>query len=179
MTTIRYKEIHYSFQLLKMSLGVFWSFFSLRRIDFLKTFPSKFLSLFSVSGFGDSDQPSGVDPDEAAVSETVIPGADWAHPLRSAGRGLEVYVARFGAHTLPRRSLLSHVLVQLWEGQELAVLLVQHQRTHVYHHLHVWSGVWLCECIWNWSAFSFSICRNSKVNSNLWHISIYFRLPPL
>lgn len=128
------------------------------------------LSVFSpfsvfVSGFSNSDQPSGADPHEDAVSETVVQGADWLHPLSSGNRRLAVSVEGFGAHALPGRALLSHVLVQLWKEQELAVWMVQHQRAHIYHYLHIRSGVWLCKCIcitfllWNCSAFTFSTWR--------------------
>lgn len=73
------------------------------------------------SGFSDSDQPPGADPHQAAVSEAVVPGADRLHPFCGGGRGLAVSLEGFGAHAAPRRALLSHVLVQLREGQELAV----------------------------------------------------------
>lgn len=66
-----------------------------------------------VSGFSDSDQPSGADPHEAAVSETIVQGVDRLNPLGSGDRRLAVSVEGFGAHALPGRALLSHVLVQL------------------------------------------------------------------
>lgn len=66
-----------------------------------------------VSRFSDSYQPSGADPYQATVTKTVVPGADRLHPLGSAVRRLVVSVAGFGAHTPPRRALLSNVLVEL------------------------------------------------------------------
>lgn len=102
---------------------------------------------FCFSGFSHSDQPSGADPHQAAVSETVVQGADWLHPLCSGGWRLAVSLEGSGAHAAPRRALLSHVLVQLWEKQELAVWAVQDQQAHIHHHLCIWSGVGFCECL--------------------------------
>lgn len=106
---------------------------------------SLFLRL--VSGCGICDQSSGADPHQDAVPETIVPRADGHHPLRSADRGLAVPVEGFGAHPPTGCALLSHVLVQLWEGQEMAVWGAKHQRAHNHHQLHIWSSVWLSKSV--------------------------------
>lgn len=116
------------------------------------TWPLFSLCPLCVSGFSISDQPSGVDPHKATVSETVVQGADRLHPLSSAEWRLAVSVERSGAHIAPWRALLYHVLVQLREGKEMAVWMERHQRTHTDHHLYIWSSVWLCTfSFWSWN----------------------------
>lgn len=74
-----------------------------------------------VSWVSDSHQSSGADPNKAAGRETVVQASDGMHPLRRADRRLAFSVARFWTNTLARRAIFSHVLVQLREGQNLAV----------------------------------------------------------
>lgn len=99
------------------------------------------------SGSSDSHQSSGADPNKAAGGETVVQASDGLHPLRRAERRLAFSVAWLWADTFAGLALLSHVLVQLWEGQNLAVRAVSQKRAHVCHYLHIRSSFWLCKCI--------------------------------
>lgn len=110
--------------------------------------PDFFLPRFvfvHISGGSDGHQPAGVDPNQVAVSETVVQRTDRLHPHCGGGRRLAVPVEGSGTHPAPRRALLCHVLVQLRQGEEVAVWTTKHQRAHVQHRLHRRSSVWFCE----------------------------------
>lgn len=99
------------------------------------------------SWVSDSHQSTGADPNKAAGRETVIQATDGMHSLRRANRRLAFSVARFWTDALERRALLSHVLVQLREGQNLAVWAVSDKRAHIRHYLHFRSSFRLCKCL--------------------------------
>lgn len=72
------------------------------------------------SGVCNDDQPPGAHSHQAAVPETVVQRAQRLHPLSDGDGGLAVSVEGLGPHSAPGCALLSHVLVQLREGQELS-----------------------------------------------------------
>lgn len=91
------------------------------RSQMLSVFVLSFFCCLHFSGVGDGHQSSGADPNKAAGRETVVQASDGLHPLGRADRRLAFSVVWLWADAPARRALLSHVLVQLREGQSLAV----------------------------------------------------------
>lgn len=106
-----------------------------------------FVCCVRFSRVGVSHQSSGADPNKAAGRETVVQATDRMHPLRRADRRLAFSLARIWTDAFARRALLSHVLVQLREGQSLAVWAIQYKRANIRHYLHFRSSFRLCKCL--------------------------------